>query len=308
MKNLAVFVVLGILALAGCTSNNSTNGATDRAFIGGSDAITFDFMEETPPTEVYDGGQQPFEVSIQLENNGEYDVPKDNIKVKLSGFYPADFGNPEIVKNPDEDLGKSYIDPDGEIQKGDITYVTFSGFNFGGSLAGNNQYTIRADVCYKYGTQAQADLCVLEDLTSRDEEVCSPSETKAVSASSAPVTVENFQEEVAGTRKVTFRFDIVQRGTGLVSKLGSSCSTELAEEDKVFVQVDSGLNGLSCSGLDGGDETSGYTTLYAGKRKIICTQDISGESGDFEKKVNVYLTYDYKEHKERTVLVKHTTG
>ena len=302
-----ILALIGIMILlVGCEGGETTT--MPNAFIGGTDSISFDFMEETPPAEVYDRGQQPFEVTLSLENKGEYDVAQSDIKVKLSGFYPGDFSNPVIEKNPDEKLDKSYIDPDGEIQKGSITYVNFPGFNFAGTLTGNNKYTIRADVCFKYGTRAQADLCVLEDLTSREQEVCSADEIKPVASSSAPVQVENFQEEVAGTRKVKFSFDVVQRTSGLVSKLGSSCSTELGDKNKVWLDIDTGIGSLSCSGLDGGTEKTGYTTLYGGKRKIICMQDITGITGNFEKKANILITYDYKEHKERDVLVKHTTG
>ena len=312
MKKIILALMVIVVLLVGCDSGD-TAGPTSDAFIGGTDSIEFDFMEETPPAEVYDGGEQPFEVTIYLENKGEYDVAKEDINIQLSGFYPGDFSNPSTELNPEENLDKSYIDPDGEIELGSITYVNFMGFNFGGSLAGNNEYKIRADVCYNYGTKAQADLCVLDDLTPTDpeDEVCKVNENKPVASSSAPMQVENFKEERSGERKVKFSFDVVHRGSGLVSKLDSSCSTERILKNTVWVEVDSGLTGLSCSGLTEGSGTTGYIKFYdpegRAERKVICTQDISSESGNFEKKINVLLRYDYKEHKERTVLVKHGT-
>jgi len=266
------------------------------------------FSKRPPPAEVFDAGQQPFEVALSLENKGEFDVALNDVKIKLSGFFPGDFNNPVIEKNPDENLDKSYVDPDGDIQRGTITFVNFPGFNFGGTLVGNNRYTIRADICYKYGTNAQADLCILEDLTPTEKEVCEVNEKKSVDVSSAPVQIENFDQEVAGTRKIKFSFDIVQRGTGLVSKLATDCSTELGDKNRVWIEIDVGVGSLSCSGLEGGTTTTGRTILYSGKRKVICTLDISGVSGDFIKKVNVKLTYDYKEHKQTDILVKHATG
>jgi len=311
MSKKTILVLIGIMIfLVGCEGD--TAGPTSKTFIGGTDSIKFDFMEETPPAEVYDAGQQPFEVTVNLENKGEYDVPKEDIKVKLSGFYPPDFGNPVVEMNPEEDLQKSFIDPDGEVERGTITYVNFPGFNFGGALAGNNEYTIRAEVCYKYGTRAQADLCVLEDLTPDvdEDEVCDVSESKSVASSSAPVQVENFKQEVAGTRKLKFTFDIVHRGTGLISKLASNCNIDLLIKNKVWVEIETGdlSTDLSCTGLTDGTATTGYITLYGGKRKVTCMQDITGIPGDFEKKANILLRYDYKEHEERDVLVKHTTS
>jgi len=304
-----IILALLMILMVGCNKGKSTGGSSS-PFIGGTAAIDFNFMEETPPSEVYDKGQQPFEVTLNLENKGEYDVPKEDINIKLSGFYPGDFNNPDTEKNPDEDLAKSYIDPDGDTEKGTITYVNFPGFNFAGTLPGNNEYTIRAEVCYKYGTVAQADLCVLEDLTSNEEEVCEVNEDKAIDSSSAPVQAESFKEEVAGTRKVKFSFDVVHRGNGLVSQVGSGCDSELIPKDKVWVEVNTGdlSGGLSCSGLEGGSATTGYAKIYGGKRKIICMQDVTGVEGNFEKKVEILFRYDYKEHKERNILVKHTTG
>lgn len=307
MKKVILFLVIGLF-LVGCEKKVDTTFS--KPFIGGTNAAAFNFIEGSPPAEVYDGGSYPFEVTLNVENKGEYDVPKEKISVELVGFYPPDFNNPEIKKNPDEDLGKSYIDSEGNIIPGTITYVTFPGFNFMEELKANNEYRIRANLCYVYGTIAQADLCVLDDLTKTKDEVCKVSEKKSVDCSSAPVKIENFEESIAGTDKITFSFEIVQRGSGLVSKKETSCSDETIDKNKVWVEIDSGLGGLSCSGLSDGTGTMGYTTLYGGKRMIRCTQDISAQElqgKDFEKKVNIKAEYDYKEHKEVNVLVKHTT-
>ena len=241
-KKMIIVLVGVLLVLAGCQQEVKTT--ISKPFIGGTDSIKFDFIEGAPPTEVFDGGGYPFEVTVNVENKGEFDVPKDKINISLAGFYPPDFNNPVTTKNPDEDLDKSYIDSDGNVVPGTITYVTFSGFNFVSNLTANNQHIIRADLCYVYGTMAQTDLCVLDDVTKTKDEVCVISEKKTVYSSSAPVQIENFKEEVAGTDKVTFSFDIVHRGTGAVSKKDTSCSDETIDKDKVWVEVNSGLAGL----------------------------------------------------------------
>ncbi len=310
MKRAILFLVIGLFLIAGCNKQVETTSFS-KPFIGGTNAIKFDFIEGSPPAEVYDGGSFPFEISLNVENKGEYDVPNDNINIGLSGFYPADFNNPNITKKPGEKLEKSYIDSEGNVVPGTVTYVTFPGFNFVGNLSANNDYRVRADLCYIYGTVAQADLCVLDDVTKTKDEVCKITEKKSVDCSSAPIQVENFDESVAGTDKVTFSFEMTHRGSGLISKKESSCSDETIDKDKVWVEIDTGLGGgLSCSGLSDGTETTGYSTLYGGKRMIRCTQDISAsnlQGQNFEKKVNIKIIYDYKEHKEATVMVKHTT-
>lgn len=309
MKKYFVFLVLSIIILAaGCANKTTTTTTTGKTFIGGTDAINFDFLEGSPPSEVFDGGAYPFEVALNLENKGEFDVAKNDIEIRLLGFYAPDFNSPNITKNPDEDLDSAFIDSEGNKMPGTVTYVTFPGFNYKGNLtAGENKFTVRADVCYKYGTKAQANLCVLEDLTELNEKVCKVNEKKTVESSSAPIKIENLDENVAGSEKITFSFEIVHRGTGAISTSGSKCNDDVGYENKVYVTVDSGLSGLTCSGFEGGTATTGYITLYGGKRLIRCTQDTTGLTGDFEKKLNVNLLYDYKEHKDIGILVKHTT-
>ncbi|MBW2974929.1 hypothetical protein KY366_04390 [Candidatus Woesearchaeota archaeon] len=307
MKKIIVLLIASLFILVACQKQVETTFS--KPFIGGTNAISFDFIEGSPPAEVYDGGSYPFEVTLNVENKGEYDVAMNDITVDLVGFYPADFGSPPVTANPTENLDKSYIDSEGNIIPGTITYLTFSDFNFGGTLLANNQYRIRANVCYLYGTNAQADMCVLHDLTKTKDEVCKVSEKKSVDCSSAPIKIENFEESIAGTDKITFSFEIVHRGSGLVSEKNTDCSDETVDKNKVWVEIENGdlTSSLSCAGLSDGTATTGYTTLYGGKRMIRCTQDTSGLTGDFEKKVNIKVVYDYKEHKEVSLMVKHTT-
>lgn len=314
-------IILGVLMIAvllfvGCGENTSDKTVT-HTFIGGTNAIEIKFLEGSPPPEVFDGGGFPFDVTVSLENKGEYDVNKADAKVWLSGFYPEDFSltTADITKNPTEDLMKSYIDSEGNIIPGTITYMTIPGFNFKGSLKGNNDYKVWANVCYKYGTVAQADMCVLDDLTKatskNEKRVCEVVEKKSVKSSSSPVQIENFQETVSGTNSITYTFEIVQRGAGQLSKPNSGCDDTIGIKDKAYVKIDSGgLAGLICSGFDGGEQktTEGFTTLFGGKRIIRCTQDTTGLSGDFEKKVSITLEFDYKEHIESSITVKHSTG
>lgn len=308
MNKLALIsaIILVLMLLAGC-EKETTAKKTTATFIGGTDSVAFGFLEGAPPEEVYDGNTQEFEVTLSVENKGEYDVAKDNIKLDLTGFYPPEFNSPVVSKNPDEDLDSAYIDSEGNKIPGTVTYVNFPAFNFLGKLAGNNDYKIRANLCYIYGTKAQADLCILEDMTDMTDTVCKVSEKKNVESSSAPIKAENLEENVAGNEKVTFSFEIVHRGTGMISRFGSGCDDEVGNKNKVWVDIDDGLPGLACSPLEEGTATTGFVTLYGGKRLVRCTQETTGLTGDFEKKANINLKYDYKEHVERILRVKHST-
>jgi len=305
-KILSTLFIISLLSLVGCAKE--TSNKTTAPFIGGSTGLEINFIAGEPPEEALDAGQFPFITTVSVENKGEWDVSKADVVVTLRGFRPADFSNPVMSKSPDEDLAKSYIDIDGNIIPGTFTHVSFDGFNYAGTLQANNAFPILADVCYKYGTKSQLDICYLKDLTVENE-VCTIKGSKPIYSSSAPVSVENLQEEVAGSNKIAFSFDITHRGTGLLSKLGTSCNTadDLANKNKVWVEVNSDLTGLTCSGLtDGTTAANGYATLYSGKRHVRCTQNVPGD-GDYIKKASVILTYDYKETVRTEVLIKHVS-
>ena len=297
------------LFLAACSDGNQV--ASVKSFIGGTDSIKFDFVEGSPPSEVFDQGNFPFDVTLNLENKGEFDVVKDKINVTLKGFFPPDFDNPGTTKSPDENLDRSFIDSDGKTVPGTVTFLTFPGFNFKGSLPANNEFTVRAELCYLYGFTGQSDVCILDDLTEKKDDVCVVNEKKSAETSSSPVQIENFEESVAGTDKIAFNFEVVHRGTGAISKRASGCDDEQINKDKVFLQIESGIPGLTCSGIAEGNATSGFTTLVGGKRLIRCTQDTTSQEAqgkDFEKKITIKGDFDYKAHKQRNLLVKHTSS
>lgn len=299
----AIFTI-GLLLLVGCAQKEVGITRTT-PFVGGRDSLEINFVAGEPPEEALDENQLPFVVTLSVENKGEWNVPKDAATLELRGFRAADFNNPVTVKNPDEDLNKKYIDSDGNVIPGTFTHVTFDGFSYMGTLQATNEFPILADICYKYGTTAQLDLCYLEDLTTENE-VCEVRGAQTVHSSAAPVSVENVREDLGGTNKISFTFDVVHRDTGTLSKLDTGCNEEDTRVNKnvVWIEVDTDLAGLSCSGLTDGTETTGFITLYNGKRNVRCTQDNPGD-GDYVKKAYINLEYDYKQTEKTTILIKH---
>jgi len=67
------------------------------------------------------------------------------------------------------------------------------------------------------------------------------------------------------------------------------------------VRVDTGLPGLTCTGLsEGGSE--GDVTLYNGEKIVTCQQQLDGL--DFEFPLLIELGYDYQEFISTTLVVK----
>ncbi len=307
MKNYVSIILICVLLVFVFGCDKETPISKESPFIGGTTGLLISYDKDAPPAEVYDGGDFDFDVVVKLKNEGEHTVTKDKVEVKLSGIDPTEFGlsDADFVKNPDEDLEGTYKDSEGNKIEGTTTYVIFSGLNHNEELVGNTPYTIRADVCYNYATNINSMLCIKKGQTDKEGDICKINEDKAVSNSGGPVQVTSFTETPRGNNKFNFNFKIEPRGNGGIYKKDSNCEYTRANENKVFVSVDTGMSGLSCTGLDGG-AASGYVTLYGGERIITCTQET--ETGtDFEKPVNIKLEYDYKEDISTQVLVKHST-
>lgn len=312
MKKMTVMIglALAMILLAGC--DGTKKGGSVDPFLGGTNGILLAFMDDAPPGEVFDGGDFPFSIVVTLKNDGERDVPLGKAKLSISGINPAEFGvtDEALVKVTAEALEGSSKDAEGNIIPGTVLLMEFPEMVYAGELVGNRVFPVRANLCYEYGTGATSSLCVRSNLKdTSDSPVCTINEDKTVYSSGAPVAITTFQEAVAGSDKVRFTFTISHKNNGNIYKLGSGCDGAVyANRNKVHVTVDSGLEGLKCSGLSEGDDISGYVTLStdggAGERVITCTQPIESQT-DFDQPVNIELTYDYKDHIDTELLVKH---
>lgn len=302
-----MLILISFIALSGCEETNTERRS---AFIGGSDGLNIEFIKNAPPEEIFDE-EYPFSISLKVENVGEWDIESESdTTVKISGIDPADFGKShgDLTADSDTELNGAYRDPDGDEVRGTLTNFEFSNLQYEGEVASAVDLPIRAEVCYRYGTNVNSKICVLEDLLgkeSRDEkeDICDPNGAKPSENSGAPVHIKNFKQTAVSSDKLSFSFTISHVGDGAVSRRGTECSDTVGEKDRVYVEVDTGISGLKCSGLEGGAD-KGETTLYDGEREIVCTQPLPSDRGNYEKQIEITLEYDYEDHVDTTITVK----
>ncbi len=303
-----VFAILALIIIAGCSGQTPTP-AKD-TFCGGIDGIEMQFIEGSPPSEVFDNNQFPFDVSLRLLNKGEHTVNINDARIELSGISSAEFGGPSYTKVVSERIIGKHKDQNGNCVDGDPVLVTFGGpgeqpFKHKFSLPGNTPYPLRADLCYKYSTNSTVQFCVQKELPRFGQEpTCKVSEEKKVSNSGSPIHLENFKQNPGGERKIAFAFDIVHKGTGAIHS-GELCDTSFQNRNKVHVKVTSRVGSISCSSLNGGNE--GDVMVIENKRVINCIMDTSaaGNEREFETPVNIELSFNYKQHVNADILVKH---
>lgn len=308
-KLLVLFTIFLLVALAGCQTQESAEPRTGKAFIGGNEGLRIGFLTGAPPDSVFDT-DNPFSISLKVENVGEYDIENTaDATVEITGISAADFGvdRSDLKKNVEEELDKASLDSAGNTIQGTTTVVDFEDLEYQGTVSGTVQFPLVANICYEYGTKAQAKLCILEDLLGKTGgvQLCDPNnQNLAVESSGAPLKIISMSQNVLGSNKISFIIKIRNEGDGSLHQKGTECDNSIPARDKVWVEVaDTGLGDLACSGLKDGDDTSGYITLYNGEASLRCTQTID-EPTDFETVAEVSITYGYREAVQKMINVK----
>ncbi|MBI4016478.1 MAG: hypothetical protein HY363_02175 [Candidatus Aenigmarchaeota archaeon] len=307
MRSKYIIAVMLLLILFSCTKSESEALELKSPFIGGNTGLAIAFQGLRK--DVFDGGRDPFDVLIRLENKGETAVKKEDVSLKLSGINPAEFSKLEeqLVKNPDDDILESRLDPAGQVLLAPPSIVEFTGLNHFAPITGASaNFPLRAEVCYVYTTKAVSKVCVRSNLLNPPEEgICAINEAKPVFNSGAPIQIENVQESARAKDKIGFSFEIKHAGTGQLFEKKTKCDrTQRKNENRAYIVVDSKMSGVTCTGLtSSGTKAEGFVTLFDGVKLVTCTQPITTKS-DYEQVISIEATYDYQEFSQTEITVK----
>jgi hypothetical protein len=304
-----IIAVIALLVMLTACTGGTTGEKVDLGtpFVGGTAGIVADFIDFR--ANVFDGGRDPFDVIVKLDNKGEATVPAGRLRVKISGINPAEFSKLEenLAKSTSEELIKVSKDAQGNVLQGSQSTIEFTGLNHFSPISGAQvTFPLRADVCYTYLTEAVSKLCIRSDLLNPEAGgICEITEDKPIFNSGAPVQVSTVKESSRGKDKISFSFEISNAGTGQIFDRGSVCDrSSRAKEDLVYVEIDTGMPGLSCLPLTTtGTKAEGSIKLYEGKKIVSCTQTVTSRT-DFEQQIRIRVTYDYEEYKQTQLTVK----
>ena len=326
LKSLVILLVL----IAGCQGEGEEQPVGGgRTFVGGNSGLSMDFIENSPPREIFDGNQFPFQVLVLYENVGESNIPERKARFTLSGIYHEDFG---VDKGALEQFNTVYIsgvqkDPDGNKIRGGVHQQKFpvgiiDDFSFSQDITGNQEFPLRLDACYEYSTTAISSICIRENIAQPGEGVCRITGTRDVSNSGAPVRVASVKESVGGIDSVLINFRVEKSGNGEIEIYlpggtgGPDCPSEYNKRNRVHVTVSTGdpfndqdpLNAkLNCIGLiaDKNSKRSGQLILTGGAGSFSCVQKIPDEARvNAVKGIQVKLKYQVKESITTRILVK----
>ncbi len=304
MKKIIIFLAIILIVLVGCKQEGQTIDIS-APFIGGTQGVIFNF--EQLREDVYDSGTDPFDITIKVENKGETDILKDNMRVTLSGINPIEFSTTEnrLMTTPKEDVLSMVKDQIGNIQPGPPVFIDFSDLDYKGKITGTSiDFPLRANICYLYNTKTISKLCIRKNILAAGEGICTINEEKPVFNSGAPIQITRLTENARAKDKLGFTFEIRNMGTGTPYQRGTVCDkTTRKNKNKVYVRVDTNMEGIHCTGLENkGTKAEGLTTLFDSVKTITCTQPVPGRL-DFEQVITIETFYDYEEFQQTKITV-----
>lgn len=315
MKKIIIFamIIAIVLIVSGCGQEQPNNGGT--TYLGGSQGVKINYAIDAPPDKVVDGGEQQFDIIVEMQNMGEDDVGVGEAEITISGFPPEPFSTTIDglkIKNT-EVIDKRFKTQDVAIEPVMIEAI-FSNLNYKYKEPGDRTFPVRAEICYLYETNVATDLCIKEKMTQTNEnDLCQVNSVRSISSSGAPIQITNLRQLGGGADKTRFIFTIANVDIGAAFSKDSLCEPSTAVQNKVWVQIEGlkerggGASAVSCSGLQGGAEDSGTVTLSGGLPKdISCTVTIPESArNDRIQPFNINLQYKYQEFITKDLVVEY---
>ncbi len=290
------FLLVLMILIFGCAKEAETPSGP---FVGGENGLEMGFVSGEPPESVFDNNQEDFDITIKVENVGEFDILPNKVIATLSGIDAPSFSisNPNVILKTGLE-GKSKIDTD--VIKGDEDELRFENAKYKYDLVADFSTSVRTDVCYLYQTKATTKACLKKDATQRDvDDACQiNNDNVKIDNSGAPVQVTSVKERSSASNSVQVSFMIENKGTGIVyppETFSNTCVRKQDKEDRLKVEVKTGSNKpVKCSQLN--NAASGEVKLSENKRPIRCEISTSSISDNraFEEPVNIVVSYFYK--------------
>jgi hypothetical protein len=165
-KKLLLFGILLVFAIS-CVPERPV----DIRVHEGTEGLKMDFLESSPPDEVYVG--DIFPVTLDMQNKGAYDIERGVIALGIEEGY-VEIRSPEYMDKllGFDILGRSAYDPIGGIDRKTIV-LKARGLD---PQSETHTTTVAVTTCYPYKTEATAHVCVDTDIYGQRqaEKVCTP--------------------------------------------------------------------------------------------------------------------------------------
>ncbi len=311
MKKIGLFLmIMSVIIIVGCGSTSSSRQPEEN-YRTGSQGISLSFMQNMPPSKVYDDEALP--ILLEIHNRGATDVTGGMGRVYLSGFDDSIITDISTIGEPIEGLeGRGFYNPEGDE---DILEFEGNVRDLESRNIDKVQATILATVCYPYQTIANPTVCIDPDpySLSAEEKVCDFNSVSMSSTQGAPVAVTRVDAEAA-KGKTKFKIYISNVGGGMVIKDGlgylDKCNPHHSEnlafdEINQVALTDVVIGDVSIKGSCKPLNNDFIRLKSGGETYIICTLDgLTGSA--YTTPLRVVLDYGYRSSISRSLEIVQT--
>jgi hypothetical protein len=323
---LILLLLSGTFLLSGCTglgADKDKKALTLEDIRKGTDGLVVNFLEKSPPAEMYEstGEKTPISIGLEITNAGAYDAEayfdlKINDKINLktdderfdepqTTFDSADFSedtrssnNPTWFATDKFTIpGKTLADP-----RGGFMFLRFPATV--GTLAKGFEYynaRLTASVCYSYKTIATPTICIDPNEFQTTTKACESKEIN-LNSQGAPLAVKKvtpISQKTDGGVRVIIEVQVANMGGGTVfygekdASIDSVCKgAEITNSFSYSVK----LNDEECKAEKAG--------ILADRTGIFrCTFDFE-QSEAFSTPIEIELDYGYQKSFSRSVNIK----
>jgi len=304
-----IILLMGIsllLIISGCKGGSSQGKSiTDEDVRIGKEGLLIDFIKNSPPDSVYEGGIETqegiFPLGINLKNKGASDIDKG---ILVFGF------EKQYIEAVNEDDGKHEFDIKGKSifnLNGDEEFITINANSKQlGDQTEKQVSTILATACYQYKTVLGTSVCIDTDIfgTELRDKACEVKDEEFSKGQGAPLTITKVETRMLpdadGNVVIPhFIIHIENKGNGEVinpNNYEKACSSEaLNSEDfnRIKIKVQLSEEELDCST---GIRDTRFDVVLRDKKDIVrCTLEngIEKNSDAYTTPLKIELEYGY---------------
>ncbi len=329
-KLLPKIAFLFLLLIVGCRGSDGPLTSAD--IYTGTDGLTMEFLENTPPDEVFEDIIVP--LGITIRNDGAYDIVDGLITFSVEKDYmelkkKSSFGIQRISWEGDRPQIRISLDGKTiERAEGEHEIITLSAdAKELEELSQIHESTILATACYGYETSLVANVCIDTDIYNIKSIVKSCEvRDQSFNSQGAPVVISNINTEMmpmesGESKKVMLRpqflIYIENKGGGLVIKkedtiISDACSEKALDHSKwnvVSINVYLGGNEGKQLDCDVTEDSEGETGLIKlrdniGVARCILEDGIDESEGTYVAPLRVELEYGYTDTISKSITIK----
>ena len=292
------FVILTIFCtifLSGCGSSQGGTSPTD--YHTGNQGIVFSFMQNSPPTEVFNGDRVPF--VVEIKNQGAHPTTPmfwlTGYDRSIIRFSPHHWEGATSSKRQLE--ARDENNPIGGYDTLEANSVSIVLPEEVDSYNTNMKLT----ACYPYVTHASAQVCVDPDPTQNQDDACTTGVVSLGSGQGGPVAVTHI-EQAASQGKVRFTITVSNVGDGTVIEQGAvGTCTNLKQSQIDVVDVKWG----TVAGKGFTECKPNPIRLVNGRGVVYCEASLGGlPNTAFTSLVSIEISYGYKSSISRSISIK----